>query len=176
MKKIFSIFLILIVSYILIIFKLPNLATYIWESLWIEGFNEFVIVVWEKYNQVVTDLPTQEEVLETYNSTVSWAIEIKDTIVDWLETTKSYVDNIRLTLSWADETIDDISTTISELKENYDDTVEIIWDTMEDINNLKENVEIIADWLSSTWELTETWEVETLSWELDSLTNTWELE
>jgi len=164
MKKFFLILLIIFVLYIVSIFKLPSFSWFIWNILWIEKFNEFIVSFWTTYNDVVTDIPSKEQVLDTYNKTLSWAIDIKNTIIDWLDTTKWYVDEIRLSLSWSEDKIDEFKQSITDLKDTYDDTKVIITETVDTVSEIKDRIDTINTAITNTWEtintvITNTWEI-----------------
>ena len=148
MKKFLLILLIFFVFYIISIFKFPAFAVIVWTLLWTEKFNEFML----KFSDTYNDVPSKEEVLDTYNKTVSWAIIIKGKIVDWLDTTKSFIDEVRVTFSWSEEKIKEMKENIDSIKDTYEDTKEIIDDTVSNVHDIKEKIEIINEAITNTWE------------------------
>jgi hypothetical protein len=87
------------VLYILVIFKLPALGQTIGEAFGIEKFNNFVIEFKSTLDRVSTDVPTKEEVVDSYERAMSGAKDLKESIVDGVDTTKETIDTVRETLS-----------------------------------------------------------------------------
>ncbi len=153
MKKLLLILLIFFLFYIISIFKFPAFAVIVWTLLWTENFNEFMLKFSDTYNEVVTDIPSKDEVLDTYNKTISWAIIVKDKIVNWLDTSKSFIDEVRVTFSWSEEKINEIKENIDSIKDTYEDTKEIIDDTVSNISEIKDKIEVINDAITNTWDI-----------------------
>lgn len=146
MKKFLLIILIIFVLYIIAVFKLPTFANKIWSFLWLEKFNEFIVSFSDRFNNTVTDIPSKEEVLDTYNKTLSWANEVKKDLIRWADSTKLYIDKLRLSLSWAENKINNISNRITETKK-------IINTTIDNAEVIKTKIEIINSTLTNTWEV-----------------------
>jgi len=138
MNKIISFFILIITLYIILIFKSPDLASKIWNTLWIQSFNEFINSSKWNIDQISNNVPTADEIVDTYNKTLSWAIELRDNIQDWIIKTK--------------DTIDWVRSTINDTKEVIDQTKETIDSTINTVNELKDTVDSITDTLTSTWE------------------------
>ena len=129
MKKIFWIIVLLVTVYGIAIFMKPAITDKIESTLWFEGF-------WEKLrwnlgfiNKTVTDIPSLSEIQ-------SWALDIRDKVADWIQTTKDTIDTVRSTLSWAENTynkakdvFDETTQTIDKLKWTLND-VEKLWDSI----------------------------------------------
>jgi len=71
-------------------------------------------------NQVSTDIPTLDEVKETYDKAYSWAIDAKNTIQQGINDTKTIIDKTRSTLNEAEELYNDAKWVYDGVK----DTVE----------------------------------------------------
>lgn len=147
LKNIFLFILIFFVLYILSIFKAPDLASSIEQSLGIQWFNAFVINFKETFDDIVTNFPTQDELKNAYETAQSWALEFKDNFENWLNITKDKIDTIRETLSWAEDTISDIKENIDAAKDFYDANS---W-TIDDIKNTIDTISEISQEITNTW-------------------------
>ncbi|MCP4523658.1 MAG: hypothetical protein GY828_05595 [Candidatus Gracilibacteria bacterium] len=134
MKKILLGILILIVLFFVSIFKAPELAGAISNLLGYPDFPKHVIEFKSGFDHVVTDVPTKDEVINTYNTTLSGAIELKGKVVQGIHTSKETVDSIRETLSGAEEKIE-------SAKETYNKTVDFIDETGKKIEETKKIIE-----------------------------------
>lgn len=133
-KKFLLSIIILFIWYILLIFTAPNVAWAIEKFLWIDWFNSSIIELKEIFNEKSTNIPSTDELL-------SWAIDIKNTIVDWVDTTKEKIDTVRETLSWVENTYNEIKEWYNEVK-NFIDTnswkieeIKTVIDTISELNN-----------------------------------------
>jgi len=129
MKKIFWLIILLITVYGIGIFLKPTITDWIEKNLWFEGFWEQMR--WKLWfiNKTVTDIPSLWEIQ-------SWALDIKDKITDWIQTTKDTIDTIRSTAWEAEDTynkardvFDETTETIDKLKWTLND-VEKLWDSI----------------------------------------------
>ncbi len=141
-KKLILSLIILFVWYILLIFTLPNFASAIENLLWINWFNNKIIELREFFNDKSVNIPKTDEIL-------SWALDFKNNIVDWVDKTKDKIDSVRETMSW-------VQNTYNEIKSWYDDVVDFI-----DTNSGK------IDWIKTT--------IQQISDIKESITNTWEI-
>ena len=146
-NKILLSILIFAVIYILLIFKVPTLASIIEDTLWIKWFNEFII--WSKwtYDDTITKLPSAEELTGSYSEAYSWAINIKENILEWADYTRDKIDWFREAMSWAEETYKDIKDWIDTAKDFIDNASWALNDTKE----LIDNVSVIKETLTNTW-------------------------
>lgn len=151
LKKLFWSLILLWVLFVLSVFKAPELATSIANLAGFPNLPEKIQSFKWTYDNVLTDIPTQEELTNQYNSTLSWALEFKENIVNWVNTTKDKVDSLRETLSWAEQKIEDLKETYNDAKDFIDTTAEkieetkkIIEDTTAVINNVKNITETIT--------------------------------
>lgn len=147
MKKILLMLVILITIYILIVFKVPELWKSLGELFWTTNFNEFILKHSDTFNKTVTDIPTKDELIDTYNKAYSWAIDIKDNVIDWAETVKSTIDDIRVTLSWAEDKINNVKDKYDQAKDFIDSNSWRIQELQNSIDNIRE----INDSLNNTW-------------------------
>lgn len=143
-KKIFWFIVILFVLFILSVFKAPEVAKSIANVAGYPNLPDKILLFKWTYDTVVTDIPSQEELKNQYNSTLSWALELKENILNWVDSTKQTVDSLRETMSWSEQTIEDLKDAYWEAKVFIDDagkkieeTKKIIEDTTTVINNVK---------------------------------------
>ncbi len=146
-KKIFLFILILFVLYILAIFKAPELAGHFEKLLKIEWFNQSVIDFKKKLDEIYTTIPTKEEIKNTYEQTMSWAIELKEKASSWTIELKNKIDNVRLSVSWSIDKYEWIKSDIVETKEKMESTVETIKNTSDAINDFSENLKSTSSWI-----------------------------
>ena len=143
MKKLILLFVIIFTLYILIIFKLPVLADAIGKSFWLEKFNSFVLTFKSNVDMVSTDTPTKQELIDTYTKALSWAIDLKNDIVNWADVTKEKIDSVRANLSWAEKAY-------NELKDTYWEAVEFIDETSKKIDEAKKIIDAVQS-VSNSW-------------------------
>jgi len=120
--------------FVLSVFKAPDVASSVAAMFGYPDLPTKIISIKWRYDTVVTDIPSQEELKNQYNSTLSWALELKENIINWVNTTKDKVDSIRESMSWAEQKIDD-------LKDTYDDAKEFIDETWKKIEETKKIIE-----------------------------------
>lgn len=112
LKKLLWFILIIIILYIVFIFVLPEVSDKIWEKIWTLPFHQKVRDLKVKFDEIYTNLPSQEEVKEFYDKTKSWAIDQANNIKD---------------------KVDDVRQNLNEAKDKYDETVEKINETKDKI-------------------------------------------
>lgn len=129
MKKIFWIIILLITAYGIALFMKPSITDWIEKIIGFEGFGEKVRSNLGFINKTVTDIPSLWEIQ-------SWALDIRDKVTDWIQSTKDTIDTVRSTLSGAEDTynkakdvFDETTQTIDKLKWTLND-VEKLWDTI----------------------------------------------
>ncbi|MCP4523110.1 MAG: hypothetical protein GY828_02725 [Candidatus Gracilibacteria bacterium] len=152
LQKLLLSILILLVLFILSIFNAPELAGALSNMFGYPNLPKQVIEFKESFDTVVTDIPTKDEVLDTYNTTLSGAIELKGKVIDGIHTTKETVDTIRETLSGAEEKIENAKETYNKTVEFIDETGKKIEETkkiIEDTSKVIENVQGIGEDFSS---------------------------
>jgi len=136
MKKILLSIFILFIWYILLIFIAPNIAWSIEKFLWINWFNTNIIETKEKLDKKSINIPSTDKLL-------SWAIDIKNTIINWANTTKEKIDTVRETLSWVQNTYNDV-------KDWYNNTKTFINSNSWKINKIKTVINNVTE-LNNTW-------------------------
>ena len=144
-KKIFLSLLIIFILYILIIFNIPSLWLKIENILWINWFNNFILKSKKTYDETVTNIPTKEEVIETYDTVYSWAVELKNNLKEWLDNTKKQVDNIR-------ETLQETKDNYYELKENINEAKDFIENASWTLKNTINSNTWLIEWTKEIYE------------------------
>lgn len=130
------------------IFNLPVIANKIAITLWIEKFNEFVIDFKDTFDWFFLEIPTVEELEETYNWTIDWAIELKDNIVSWVNEVKDWLDSVRSTLDGAVDTYNEVKDTVSDTTETITDAVDAIKSTTDSIKDTADTITTISNTIS----------------------------
>jgi hypothetical protein len=74
---------------------------------------------------------------------LSWAIDLKNDIVNWADVTKEKIDSVRATLSWAEKAY-------NELKDTYWEAVEFIDETSKKIDEAKKIIDAVQS-VSNSW-------------------------
>lgn len=146
-KIIWSIILFLVI-YILLIFKAPGIAWVIENIIWINWFNNFILWAKSTYDETVTNIPSKDELQNTYNTVQSWAIEFKENFEIWVEITKEKIDAFRATMSWAESTYNDLKDWFNDAKDFIDTNSWIV----DDIHNTIKTLSGINEALTITWE------------------------
>ena len=136
LKKLLWFILIVFVLYVVYIFIAPAEADKLWDRIWILPFNKKVRELKANFDEIYSNLPNQEEVQEFYDKTKSWAIE-------WANTVKWKVDDIRGNLN-------DTKTKIEDTKNKYNQTMEAIDTTRTQIEWSVNTINSFS-WLLSTW-------------------------
>lgn len=148
LRKLFWSVILFVILFILSVFKAPDLAQSIADLAGFPNLPTKIVQAKEKYDQVVTNMPTKEEIENQYNLTISWAIEIKENITNWVQTTKDKVDSLRETMSGAEEKL-------NELKETYNDAKDFLDETSQKIDQAKqliEDTQAVIDNVQNSWE------------------------
>lgn len=134
LQKIFWWFVLSVTLFWVSVFKAPELADSIGNTFWFPNLTSYIRDFKSWFDDVVTHVPSQEEIQEKLAQTKSWALKIKDGIITWVESTKNKVDDVRETLSWAEQTLQDA-------KDAYDKTVDFIDETGKQIDQVKQTIE-----------------------------------
>jgi len=137
MKKILWILVIIITIYILLIFKAPNITTKIEKSIWFSGFTDFVTGTKWNLDKTYTNIPTTGEAY-------SWIIDIKNNIINWLNTTKSKIDDVRVIANSANKNINDI-------KKTYDNAAKFINKANQKLKDTQKTINNITKAVNNTW-------------------------
>lgn len=144
LKNIILFLIIIITSYLIIVFKLPNLASTIENTIWINWLWNKIIEFKNTTNWIVTNIPTKDEVNNAYDDFYSWAIDFKDNFKEWATITKNKINDIRKTVNSAQDTYNDIKWWIDDAKEFIDSAS---WA----INQAKDLLENVSDITNNTW-------------------------
>lgn len=147
-RKLFWSIVLLFILFVLSVFKAPDIAKSIAELAGYPNLPEKIVELKWTYDSIVTDIPTKEELESQYNSTLSWALELKQNIVSWVQTTKDKVDSLRETMSWAEQKIEDI-------KEWYEDAKQFIDETWKKIDEAKQIIEDTQAVIENVQQVTE---------------------
>jgi len=123
--------IILITSYILLVFNIPVLANNIAKIIWTEKLNNKIIELRDFLNKNSTNIPSKNEF-------ISWAIDVKNNVLNWVDSTKEKIDSIRQTLSWAE-------TKYNNIKNWYNDVQEFIKTNSWTINNMKNVIKKVSN-------------------------------
>ncbi len=134
LKKLSLVILIIVTLFILAVFKLPTLSNTIEWWVWLDGISDTIRWVKTTVDQVSTDIPTKDELKDTYYRAYSWAIDAKDNVEEGITDTKNLIDSFRKTLSWAEAMYNDA-------KWVYEDTKEVIDDVQDKIETAKDILE-----------------------------------
>jgi methyl-accepting chemotaxis protein len=131
MKKLLSLIILIFVLYGVSVFLLPGVATKIDILIWMPGLSDAIKGSKSTIDSTVTNIPSIKEFK-------SWAIDIKDKVVDWVEMTKETIDTIR---SWAqkvEETYDTALDTYNNLKGSLEDAQEKVEQIGEVVDTISE--------------------------------------
>jgi aryl-phospho-beta-D-glucosidase BglC (GH1 family) len=136
--KLILILLIPIIWYGITVFVAPDTASSIDSTLWIPWFSENIRGTKSNFDSAITDIPSLEEFK-------SWALDLKDTVVQWVETTKDTIDSVRW---WAQKAED----TFNQAKDTYDSTKDAIDEANRKITEFQSllNPRATASWSTIT--------------------------
>lgn len=141
-------------SYILLIFTSPQIAAVFENILWINWFNEFVKSFKSWYDDTVTDIPTNNELINTYKDVVDTTNDLSNHFVEWVSITKTKIDNFREDLNQKKKTVEELKQSYEKIKESYEDVKEIIdtaSGTIQNTRNTINNLTDITDTFTNTW-------------------------
>lgn len=119
-KKLALLCIIIGVWLIVLVFQAPETASKLEQILWMKGITSSILEFKGTVDKVATDIPTKNDLINTYNSLSSGALDAKNTVVDTANTTKQKVDDVRKTLSGAQETVTDTIETVQKAKEDLE--------------------------------------------------------
>lgn len=132
MKKIIAFLILIFTLYIVAIFKVPTIATTIWEKLNIIEFNKTVIKISENYNDFMNkhwDKFTVDNIKQTTS-------DIKDWVETWIKTTQDTLDNIRDNVEKASDSIKETQEKINETKESIENVIDTVSDVTDSLSNI----------------------------------------
>lgn len=132
MKKILLFLLCLVILYGLTIFLAPEISSRLEKTIWFSWTTDSIRNFKSQFDDVVTDIPSVDEFK-------TGAEDVKNTLQDWLNTTKWKIDSVRSTFSWAQDTINETFDTIDwaiETVKNARETVDDLSKKTESLQNL----------------------------------------
>lgn len=147
-KKLFWILILLAVVYTLGVFYTPSVTDSVGKQLGISGYNEFIKSFKWNLDQVSTDIPTKNELVEWSKAALSGALDIKDTVIGTITDTKGKIDSVRSTLSWAESTYNDAKDTFDQAKDFVEwasEKVQKVQETLNNVSELWENITNLVD-------------------------------
>lgn len=138
-KNVILILVILITLYIVWLFVFPEKTRSIWDYIWLQSFNDFVISFkWDvdktstKYDSTDINLKKiQSWATEMIDSMSNSAKDLIDTVWNWAKDLKDKVDSVRSTASWVEKTY-------SELKNQMEDASKTVQEAQEKVKKFNE--------------------------------------
>ena len=152
-QKLFWVLILLAVTYTAGVFYAPEPTDKIASIVWLETYNDFVRSFKSTLNDVSTDIPTKEELVEGGRAAFSWALDIKDTVIDGISSTKETLDTVRSTLSGAESTYKDAKETFDKAKdfvEGASEKVQNVKEALDDVEERGESITNIVDTEATT--------------------------
>jgi len=133
------ILVILITLYIVWLFVFPEKTRSIWDYIWLQSFNDFVISFkWDvdktstKYDSTDINLKKiQSWATEMIDSMSNSAKDLIDTVWNWAKDLKDKVDSVRSTASWVEKTY-------NELKNQMEDASKTVQEAQEKVKKFNE--------------------------------------
>lgn len=141
-QKLFWILILVASSYTVGVFFAPTQTDVLAEKIGTTGYNNFVRSFKTTLDNVTTDIPTKDEFLEGGQAALSGAIDIKDTVVQGIGTTKDTIDTVRSTLSGAESTY-------NEAKDTFDKAKDFVEGASEKVQNVRNTLDDI-EWLGQS--------------------------
>jgi len=132
--KLILILLIPTVWYGVTVFTAPKTASKIDAMIWISWFSENFRGTKVNFDSVITDIPS-------LNEFKSWALDIKDTVVDGVATTKDTIDSVR---GWAQK-IEETYNDARDVVEGINGKVTEIKNTLDDVQSLGQNISNVVN-------------------------------
>ncbi len=138
-KNVILILVILITLYIVWLFVFPEKTRSIWDYIWLQSFNDFVISFkWDvdktstKYDSTDINLrKIQSWATEMIDSMSNSAKDLIDTVWNWAKDLKDKVDSVRSTASWVEKTY-------NELKNQMEDASKTVQEAQEKVKKFNE--------------------------------------
>ena len=138
-KNVILILVILITLYIVWLFVFPEKTRSIWDYIWLQSFNDFVISFkWDvdktstKYDSTDINLKKiQSWATEMIDSMRNSAKDLIDTVWNWAKDLKDKVDSVRSTASWVEKTY-------NELKNQMEDASKTVQEAQEKVKKFNE--------------------------------------
>lgn len=135
MKKIILFVVALFVTYIISIFALPSVSSYIWEKFWLTGFNNWVISIRDGFNDFITNF----DVIGKYKETKDSALEIKQNVETQVQETKQKIETIQTNVEKTSQAIDETTKAVNNTLDSLNDLGNSIWDIVPSSNSWNTN-------------------------------------
>jgi len=134
LTKIILFLLIPTVWYWVTVFSSPETASKIDAMIGMPWFSENIRGSKANFDTIVTDIPS-------INEFKSGALDIKDTVIDWVATTKDTIDSVRWWVQKVEKTyndardiVDGINGKVTDIKNTLDD-VQSLWQNISNVVN-----------------------------------------
>lgn len=148
-KKFYWILVIIFTLYILLIFKAPNITIGIEKMIGLSWFTEYITT----FKWKVDNLPSKDDIENRYNEVYSWAVDLKENIQDWINTTKDKIDSVRVALSWAEDTY-------NKAKDTYDSTINFIEWANDKLNDVRDSIDKVTEVSKEISDIIWSWTIE----------------
>ena len=127
-KNIILILVILITLYIVWLFVFPEKTRSIWDYIWLQSFNDFVISFKWDVDKTSTKYDSTDINLKKIQS---WATEMIDSMSNSAKDLIDTVDSVRSTASWVEKTY-------NELKNQMEDASKTVQEAQEKVKKFNE--------------------------------------
>ena len=152
-KRILIYIILVIFSYTFLIIYNPYLANDIWKKIWLQKYNDWIILIKEKYNKFVDRIPSKNEVTDQYD----WA---KTKFKEWIDSTHDKIDSIR-------DQLNKIEKWYESFQNAYEKSQDIIEKNNETLKEMKNIINKTSSWANSliwSWNINIDTEVNTNTW------------
>lgn len=128
-KKLFSLFLIILILYIIWLFAFTEQTKSFWDNIWLKSFNEFILQFKWKVDEI-----SNLDAKKTLENIWSWTTNLLDNAWNYAKDVKWKIDTIR---KWAQ----DVENTYNEVKTQIDDTTKNLKEIWDKINETKSTID-----------------------------------
>lgn len=128
MKNLFYIILIIILSYLILIFASPSVADNIWEQIWLKNINSQIRDFKTKLDFFSLD-DKKWNIVEKVSEIWSWVIEARTIITDKITETKTDLDATR-------EAVNKTNENIQKTQKSIDNTLKSIDEVQDSLKNV----------------------------------------
>lgn len=104
-----------IVLYVACLFTFPQQMLSIWEKVWLSGINESILGTKNMIDEFVESFDFQGK----YDTTKKNAIEIKQNVESWVQTTKDTIEDIQNKADQAQQLLEDTKQSAQETLDNF---------------------------------------------------------
>lgn len=134
LTKIILFLLIPTVWYVMTVFTAPEIASKIDSLIWIPWFSDNLRGTKSNFDAAVTDIPSLQEFK-------SGALDIKETVIDSVSTTKDTIDTVR----WWAQKIEETYNDAKDVVEDINGKVTNIKNTLDDVQSLGNNISNVVN-------------------------------